>query len=82
MAFFEDFKDSLKLTEELLCVLKCFLDPTKMIKEEEVPDSLNPNAEVLELSGSQVRRNIRAHSNAEKVDAIWNFFNLENEGNA
>ena len=81
ITLFEEFKGSLKFTDELLCVLRCFLDPTNMIKEEEVPEPLNPKAEVLEFSlGGQVR-NRKHQSNAEKVDEIWNFFNAKNKGN-
>ena len=79
ITLFRDVKDSLKLSDELLLVLECFLDPTKMIKEEEVPDPLDPDEEVFEYIGGQIREK-KPPSDAEKIDLIWNFFNPENKG--
>jgi len=53
-----------------------------MIKKEEVPESLNPQDEVLEFSLRGQVRNKKYQTNVEKVDEIWNFFNPKNEGNA
>jgi len=62
-------------------VLQCFLDPTKMIRKEEVSNPLNPNAEMLEVTREgQVKRK-KLPSNAPRRDAIWEFFNPQrNEG--
>ena len=62
-------------------MLRCFLDPTKMIKEEEIANPLNPNTEMLEVTREgQVKRR-KPPSNAPKKDAVWEFFNFQkNEG--
>ena len=65
---------NLGLSEERLHILKCFLDPENMIKMEEVPNPLNPNAEVLEYSKDGIRPK-QPPSNAPKTDPIWEFFN-------
>lgn len=65
----------LGLSEERLHLLKCFLDPENMIKMEEVPNPLNPNAEVLEYTEDGKIRPKQPPSNVTKTDPIWEFFN-------
>ena len=67
-------EENLELSEERLHVLKCFLDPENMIKMEEVPNPLNPNAEVLEYTEDGIRAK-QPPSNIDKTDPIWEFFN-------
>ena len=62
-------------------MLKCFLDPTKMIKKKEVANPLNPNAEMLEVTKEGHVKRRKPPSNAPKKDAVWEFFNPQrNEG--
>jgi len=77
----ENAQHELKLSPEHLSVLQCFLDPTRMIKKEEVANPLNPNAEMLEVTREgQVKRR-KPPRNAPRKDAIWEFFNPQgNEG--
>lgn len=53
-------------------MLRCFLDPTKMIKFEEVPNPTNPNAQRLEVTSTGVRPKVQS---GKKEDALWDFFN-------
>ena len=74
----ESVQRELNLSPEHINVLKCFLDPTRMIKKEEVANPLNPNAEMLEVTREgQVKRR-KPPSNALMKDAIWEFFNSQN----
>ena len=73
--FFKKMKKKLGLSEERLYVLNCFLDPENMIKMEEVPNPLNPNAEVLEYTEDGKIRPKQPPSNVPKTDPIWEFFN-------
>jgi len=74
MLLFENSKEDLKLSNEHINVLNCFLDPTNMIKEEEIPNPLNPDAEILQLTRTGVQR-IMPSGDVDKHDAIWEFFN-------
>jgi len=68
-------QNALQLSSEHLSVIQCFLDPTKMIKKEEVANPLNPNTEMLEMTREgQVKRK-KLPSNAPKKDSVWDFFN-------
>ena len=71
----EKSKDVLKLTNEHINVLTCFLDPTKMIKIEEISNPLNYNDNRLELTSAGEVRRIIPSGNVDKHDAIWKFFN-------
>ena len=75
--FFKEVKGDLSLSTKHLHVLKCFLDPKSMIKLEEVPNPLNPNAEVLEYTQDGIRPK-QPPSNAPKSDPIWEFFHPAN----
>ena len=66
---------NLGLSEERLRILKCFLDPENMIKMKEVPNPLNPNAEILEYTEDGKIRPKQPPSDAPKTDPIWEFFN-------
>ena len=68
-------EETLGLSEERLHVINCFLDPKNMIKMEEVPNPLNPNAEVLEYTEDGKIRPKQPPSNVPKMDPIWEFFN-------
>jgi len=46
--FFDEIQEDLRLSKEHLKILNCFLDPTYMIKEEETPIPLDPNANVFD----------------------------------
>ena len=73
--FFKEMEGDLDLSEERLHVLNCFLDRTNMIKEEEAPNPLDPNAEVLEYTKDGKIRPKQPPSNVPKTDPIWEFFN-------
>jgi len=75
---FEKSKEDLKFSDEHINVLNCFLDPANMIKEEEVPNPLNPDAERLRLTRTGVQR-IMPSGDVDKHDAIWEFFNPSND---
>ena len=66
---------SLNISTERFLLLKCFLVPKYMIKMEEVPNPLNPNAEVLEYTDDGKVKRKQPPSNVPKVDPIWEFFN-------
>ena len=76
--FFKEVERELGFSKEHLNVLNCFLDPKHMIKEEEVPNPLNPNAEVLEYTADGRIKPKQPSSNVQKVDPIWEFFNPRN----
>ena len=77
--FFNQAQEDLGLSKEHLNILTCFLDPSNMIKEEEIPNPVNLNAEVLEYTeeGNIVPK--KPPSDVPKRDPIWEFFN-PNEG--
>ena len=74
MTFFKEVEGDLGLSTERLCILNCFLDPKKMLRVEEAPNPLNPNAEVLEYKDGRIKAK-QPPSNVPKRDAIWEFFN-------
>lgn len=82
--FFREVEGDLGLSKERLNILKCFLDSTNMIKSEEVPNPLNPNAEVLEYTKDGMIKPKQPSSNVPKSDPVWEFFNSKNtrEGTA
>jgi len=59
---------------EHLAVLKCFLDPTLMIKEES-PMPTSSNLDRLDSTDAS-----QEFSYSEKKDMIWDFFNSEHTG--
>jgi len=61
------------LTKEHIDVLNCFLDPNKMLKKEETPNPLNPDAKIYNFTRSG--RLKRIVPTGVKRDAIWEFFN-------
>jgi len=76
--FFREVEGDLGLSKERLSILICFLDHTKMIKIEEVPNPLNPNVEVLEYTKDGKIKLKQPPSNVPKSDPIWEFFNSKN----
>jgi len=72
---FETEKASFEFSEEHLHVLKCFLDPAKMIKFKEVPNPTNPNAQRFEETPFGVRPKVQI---GNKEDILWEFFNPKN----
>ena len=68
----------LEFSRERLNVLNCFLDCKNMKKVEEVPNPLDPNAEVLEYIKDGKMKPKQPPSNAPKSDPIWEFFNPRN----
>ena len=71
---FEDAKGDLGLSDEHLHVLNCFLDPTMMLKDVEVPNPSNLNAKVLEYV-EEGKISKQPSNNEAKRDPIWEFFN-------
>jgi len=69
-----------KFSDDHLNILQCFLDPTKMINEVEIPNPLDPNAEVLEFTKSGSIKRKAPTGKVDKEDPIWKFFNPEHEG--
>ena len=74
LEFFEEMQRSLNISTERFHLLQCFLNPESMIKMEEVPNPLNPNAEVLECTDDGKIKRKQPPSNVPKVDPIWEFF--------
>ena len=73
-------KNEVKFSDGHLNILKCFLNPSNMINEAEIPNPLNPNTEMLELTRSgTVRRKIPT-GKVDKEDPVWKFFNPEHDG--
>ena len=74
--YFNQAKEDLELSEEHLNILSCFLDPRNMIREDETPNPLNFNDEVLEYTeeGKIVQK--QPAINVPERDPIWEFFNL------
>ena len=68
-------KADLELSEERICVLSCFLDPKNIIKMEEAPNPLNPNAEVLEYTADGKIKPKQLPDDVPKTDPILEFFN-------
>ena len=66
--------EDLKLSNEHVNLLKCFLNPTNMTKEEEIPNPLNPDAVIYEETRTGEVRRIAPSGNVDKHDAIWEFF--------
>ena len=77
MKFFREMERDLELSKECLNVLNCFLDCKNMRKVEEVPNPLDPNAEVLEYTKDGKIKPKKPPSNAPKNDPIWEFFNTK-----
>ena len=77
MKFFKEMERELEFSKEHLNVLSCFLDCKNMKKIEEVPNPLNPNAEVLEYTKDGKIRPKQPPSNVPKSDPIWELFNLK-----
>jgi len=75
---FESKRDEFKLSAEQLQVLKCFLDPNNMIKQDEFPNPLNVNEEMLEVTRDNVVIRKQPYGNVPMKDAIWEFFDPEN----
>ena len=75
IAFFNETQEDLRFPEGHLNILNCFLDPTKMIKEKEVPNPLNLNAEVLEYTEEGDIIPKQSSSDEPKTDPIWDLFN-------
>lgn len=65
----------LSFSAERLAILNCFLNRENMIKAEEAPNPLNPNAEVLEYTRDGKIKPKQPPSNVPKSDPIWEFFN-------
>lgn len=66
------------LSKEHVNILESFLDPTKMIKEEETPNPLDLNAEVFEETEEGKIVPKQPSSDVPKRDPIWElFFNPE-----
>lgn len=78
MNFFREVEGNLGLSEGHLHILNSFLDPANMIKMEEPPNPLNPNAEVLELTEDGRIKPKLPSSNVPKSDPIWELFNPTN----
>ena len=74
MKFFREMDGDLEFSEKRLNVLNCFLDCKNMRKVEEVPNPLDPNAEVLEYTKDGKIKPKQPPSNAPKNDPIWDFF--------
>ena len=72
---FEKEKACFEFSEEHLHVLRCFLDPTRMVKFKEVPNPTNPNAQRLEITPNGVKPKVQS---GNKEDVLWDFFNLKN----
>jgi len=77
---FEKIKNDVKFSDGHLNILRCFLDPAKMINEAEVPNPLNPNTEVLEFTKSGTVKRKAPTGKVDREDPIWKFFNPEHGG--
>ena len=73
---FDEMQKDLGFSKEHLNILNCFLDPTRMIKQEETPNPLNPNAEVLEYKDGRFIPK-QPSSDIAKSDPIWEFFKTD-----
>ena len=76
ISLFEKEKACFEFSEEHLHVLRCFLDPAKMVKLQEVPNPTNPNAERLEETPSGVKPKVLSGT---KIDILWDFFNFKSQ---
>ena len=77
---FKKIKSDVKFSDGHLDILRCFLDPANMINEAEIPNPLNPNTEVLELTKSGTIKRKAPTGRVDIEDPIWKFFNPEHEG--
>ena len=75
--FFGEMQEDLRLSKEHLNILNCFLDPAYMIKEEETPISLNPNAYVFDETNNASIMQKEPSIDEPKRDPIWEFFNTD-----
>eukprot|EP00118_Oscarella_pearsei_P023946 m.294339 g.294339 ORF g.294339 m.294339 type:complete len:5643 (+) comp40744_c0_seq7:98-17026(+) len=66
--------ECLGLEEGQRCLIACFLDPDRMIREKEPLNPINPEAERLEFHGGRARR--KQERSSFEFDAIWELFNL------
>ena len=73
--FLDKVKGDLGLSREHLNILRCFLDPSNMIKREEAS---KPNGEALENSTRERKKRRKPSNNELKSDPIWEFFNPDN----
>ena len=69
----------MELSTEHLHVLRCFLTCEAMINIPEVPNSVNPNEDVLEyniVDGTVKKKEVS--KDVPRNDPIWEFFNVNN----
>ena len=76
----ERIKNNVKFSDAHLNTLRCFVDPANMINEAEIPNPLNPNTEMLELTETGTLKRKAPTGIVDKEDPIWKFFNPEHEG--
>jgi len=77
---FKKIKNVVKFSDEHLNILRCFLDPATMINKVEIPNPLNQNTEVLELTAIGIMNRKVPTGKVNTEDPIWKFFNPEHGG--
>ena len=76
--FFKAEKGNLGLSKEHLNILSCFLNPSKMVKQEEAPNPQHVTAELLEYTKEGEIRSKQPSKNLVKRDLLWELFDPDN----